>query len=359
VRGVPWREHTVTPIASISKALASVTLLMLVNRGLVDLDEPVASYWPAFGQNGKSELPVHLVLSQRSGVAALDAAISNDQAAALDPVLRQIERQRPFWPPGTRHGYHAITYGFMISGLIQAVTGQTVGSYFAREVAAPLGLDLFIGLPRSRHDLVAPMVGPTQVQAIRALLRPAWIPYVVGLLNRQSASYRATFGGSAAGFDDKAELVRYDVEDPSAGAVGNGPSLARMFAALIGPVDGHRLISSDLMNAARQPQASGRDVVLRMRTNWGLGFLLPGGPMWPDVGVPGLFGFPGASGSLAFADPEHQLAFGYTPNRWAELSARGSSSRFRFEAYTAAVYQAAGIRRWPRRRPFDKLRAHH
>jgi CubicO group peptidase (beta-lactamase class C family) len=103
-----------------------------------------------------------------------------------------------------------------------------------------------------------------------------------------------------------------------------------------------------LLNAARQPQASGHDVVLRMRTDWGLGFLLPGGPMWPDVGVPGLYGFPGASGALAFADPEHQLAFGYTPNLGAELSGSAKTSRFRFNDYTAATYKALGIRRWPR-----------
>jgi CubicO group peptidase (beta-lactamase class C family) len=158
------------------------------------------------------------------------------------------------------------------------------------------------------------------------MLKPVWIPYVLGLLNRRSASYRATFGGSAAGLNDHEELVRYDVEDPSAGAVGNGSSLARLFAAVIGPVDGRRLISDGLMNAARQPQASGRDVVLRMRTDWGLGFLLPGGPMWPDIGVPGLFGFPGASGSPAFADPEHQLAFGYT----AQPLGRALRHRFTF-----------------------------
>lgn len=348
--GIPWAEQTLTPIASVTKALATVALLSLVDRGLIDLDKPVATYWPAFGQNGKGDIPVHLVLSQRSGVAALDASVSNDQAAALDPVLRQIEQQRPWWRPGAKHGYHAITYGFIISGLVRAVTGRTVGRYFAEEVAAPLGLDLCIGLPTARHRLVAPMVGPSQVQAIRAMLSPVWLPYLLGLLNRRSAAYRATFGGSAAGFNDTGELVRYEVEDPSAGAVGNGPSLARMFAALIGSVDGHRLINTSLMNAARQTQASGRDVVLRMRTDWGLGFLLPGGPMWPEVGVPGLFGFPGASGSLAFADPEHQLAFGYTPNCWAELSGIATTSRFRFQAYSAAVYEAAGIRRWPRSR---------
>ena len=104
-RSVPWGEHTVTPIGSTSKALASTAVLILVDRGLLDVDEPVASYWPAFGQNGKWEIPVRLVLSHRSGVAALDVSISNDQAGALDPVLRLIEQQRPWWRPGTKQGF--------------------------------------------------------------------------------------------------------------------------------------------------------------------------------------------------------------------------------------------------------------
>jgi CubicO group peptidase (beta-lactamase class C family) len=346
-RSVPWAEHTITPIGSTGKALASTALLILVDRGLVGLDEPVASYWPAFGQNGKDEIPVRLVLSHRSGVAALEVPISNNQAAALDPVLRLIEQQRPWWRPGVQHGYHAVTYGFILSGLIRAVTGRTVGEFFADEVARPLGLDLYIGLPPESHDTVAPMIGPSQRQAIRSMLNPVWLRYLLGVANRRSASYRATFGGTSVSFDDHEELVRYEVEDASSGALGNGPSLARMFAALIGEVDGRRLISADLMNAARQPQASGYDVVLRMRTDWGLGFALPGGPMWPDVGVPGMFGHTGASGSLAFADPEHRLAFGYTPNLWAELSGSFAAPRFRFQALTEAVYESAGVRRWP------------
>ncbi len=159
-RGVPWAEHTITPIGSTGKALASTAVLILVDRGLVDLNEPVARYWPAFGQNGKDDIPVHLVLSHRSGVAALDEPISNDQAAALDPVLRLIEQQRPWWRPGAKHGYHAMTYGFIMSGLVRAVTGRTVGEFFADEVARPLELDLHIGLPRELYDTVAPMIGP-------------------------------------------------------------------------------------------------------------------------------------------------------------------------------------------------------
>lgn len=343
----PWERNTVTPLASTSKALATSAVLLLVDRGVIDLERPVAHYWPEFGQEGKAEIPVHLVLAHRSGLAALDGPISNDDAAALDEVLHRLERQRLWWSPGTRHGYHAVTYGYILSGLVRAVTGRTVGRYFADEIAAPLGLDLHLGLPAGQHDRVAPMIGPSQGQAFRSLLSAMWLPYALGVLDRRSVSYHATFGGSAAGFDDHDELTRYDVEDASAGGVGSGLGLARLFAALIGPVDGHRLVSAPLMNSARQPHAHGRDEVLRMWTDWGLGFQLPGGPMWPGVGIPGLFGHTGASGSLAFADPEHELSFGYTPNYWGELSRAGRRPSFRFTELTRAVYSASGIRRWP------------
>ena len=346
-RGRPWTVRTVTPLASTGKALASVTVLTLVERGLVDLDQPVARYWPAFGQAGKADIAVHLVLSHRSGVAALDEPITNDEAAALDPVLRRLERQRPWWPPGTRHGYHAMTYGFLLSGLVRGVTGLTVGQFFAQEVARPLDLDLYLGVPAGSPVEVAPMIGPSSRQAVAALVNPVWLRYALALVNRRSVAYHATFGGTAVSFDDEAELQRFEVEDASAGAVGSGPSLARMFAALIGEVDGRRLIGPALLERVRRPQASGRDAVLGLRTDWGLGFALPGGPLWPDPGVPGLFGHTGASGSLGFADADHGLAFGYTPNRWAELSRPFRTPKYRFAALTEAVYRCAGIRQSP------------
>lgn len=343
----PWTRDTVTPIASTSKSLATAAVLLLVDRGLIDLEAPIAHYWPEFGQQGKAEIPVHLVLAHRSGLAALAGTVSNDDAAELDGVLRRLESQRLWWAPGTRHGYHAVSYGYILSGLVRAVTGRSVGRFFAEEIAEPYGLDLHLGLPADQHDRVAPMLGPSQGQAFRSLLNTMWLPYALGVLNRKSVSYQATFGGSDAGFDDRDELTRYEVEDPSAGGVGNGPSLARFYAALIGPVDGRRLISAELMNRARQPQASGHDEVLRLRTDWGLGFQLPGGPMWPAVGIPGLFGHTGASGSLAFADADHDLAFGYAPNHWAELSRPFRRPQFRFTELTTALYAAIGVGRWP------------
>lgn len=109
-------------------------------------------------------------------MAALDEPISNDQAAALDPVLRMIEEQRPWWPPGTRHGYHAMTYGFILSGLIRAVAGRTVGQVFRHDIADLYSLALYIGVPADRLDNVAPMIGPSQRQALTSMINPVWLP---------------------------------------------------------------------------------------------------------------------------------------------------------------------------------------
>lgn len=346
-RTVPWSEETITPLASVSKALASVAVLTLVDRGAINLDQPVSLYWQRFGDVGKADTTVAVLLAHRSGVVALDRPISNDDAARLDPVLRRIEQQQPWWPAGTRHGYHAMTYGFLLSGLVRSVTGRSVGQFFADEVASRLALDLHLGLPPQMAARVAPMVPPSGRSLLRSSLDPMWLRYALRLLLRRSASYRATFGGTTVGFRDDVELVRYEVEDASAGGVGNGTSLARLFAALIGTVDGCRLIGRDLVERARIPHATGRDEVLRVRTDWGLGFALPGGPMWPNLGVPGVFGHTGASGSWAFADPDHDIAFGYTPNYWGELSGGARRRHPRCLAYAEAAYAGAGIRRWP------------
>ncbi|WP_165945253.1 serine hydrolase domain-containing protein [Micromonospora sp. KC723] len=155
-----WERNTVTTIASISKSLATAAVLLLVERGVIDLERPIAEYWPDFGQADKAEIPVHLVLSHRSGLAALDRPVSNDDAVALDPVLRRIERQRLWWNPGERHGYHGVTYGYILSGLVKAVTGRTVGRFFAEEIAAPHQCAWWRPVaPRPRRHPPSPLAG--------------------------------------------------------------------------------------------------------------------------------------------------------------------------------------------------------
>ena len=250
------------------------------------------------------------MLSHRSGVAALDVSISNDQAVALDPVLRLIEQQRPWWRPGAQHGYHAVTYGFILSGLIRAVTGRTVGEFFADEVARPLELDLYIGLPPESHATVAPMVGPSQRQAIRrcesGLAPVCWGSQpALGVLPRKFEGPRSASRSS--------ELDRYEVED-LLGRRGNGAHCAKC-AAVIGGRRRRLIIPSE--NPRGEPQASGYEVVLGCGPTGTRLLLFRAAPMWPDVGGPGIVG-PPAPVSWLRRRPNRR-AFGYTTNLWLSL----------------------------------------
>lgn len=334
-----WERHTLTGLASTSKGLAAVSALHLIERGVLDLDTPIAKYWPEFAANGKERIPLRWLLSHRSGVVALGRRIGIDDIAQLTPVAELIADARPSWTPGTAHGYHGVTFGYAVSEIIRRVTGLTVGKYFAREIGGPLGLDLFIGLDQKYWPCVAPMIGPTTEEALRGMRDPAFAEYTKAISDPSSLLHRTTFGNLSIGFDDKPRPEDYAAEDPSASAFGNAAGLARMFAATIGEVDGHRILRADTVEMARHVEASGPDRVLCMHTAWGLGFMLPGGPMWPAFG-PRAFGHCGASGSLGFADPESGIAFGYTPNKWADLMGGSNPTGMRFQRLVAATYKA-------------------
>jgi CubicO group peptidase (beta-lactamase class C family) len=337
--GSRWHRHTLTGLASTSKALAAVSALRLVERGVLDLDAPIAKYWPEFAANGKERIPLRWLLSHRSGVVALDRPIGTRDIAQLTPVAELIAASRPSWTPGAAHGYHGVTFGFAVAEIIRRVTGQTLGTCFAREVAGPLGLDLFIGLEEKYWSHVAPMIGPTTEEALRGMQDPAFAEYTKAISDRSSLLHRTTFGNLAVGFDDKQKPEDYASEDASTSAFGNAAGLARMFAATIGEVDGLRILRADTVEKARHAEASGADRVLCMRTDWGLGFMLPGGPMWPGFGARA-FGHCGASGSLGFADPETGIAFGYTPNKWADLMGGSDSTGMRFQRLIEATYKS-------------------
>jgi CubicO group peptidase (beta-lactamase class C family) len=337
--GRRWDRHTVTGLASTSKGLAAVCALHLVERGVLDLDTPIAKYWPEFAAHGKEHIPLRWLLSHRSGVVALDRRIGIQDIAQLTPVAELIAAARPSWTPGTAHGYHGVTFGYAVSEIIRRVTGLTVGKYFAREFGGPLGLDLFIGLDEKYWPRVAPMIGPTTEEALRGMQAPAFAEYTKAISDPSSLLHRTTFGNLTIGFDDKPKPEDYAAEDPSASAFGNAAGLARMFAATIGEVDGHRILLPSTVEMARHTEASGKDLVLNMRTDWGLGFMLPGGPMWPGFGVRA-FGHCGASGSLGFADPDNDIAFGYTPNKWADLMGGSDPTGMRFQRLIEATYRS-------------------
>lgn len=306
----PWQEDTLQLVFSATKATTAVGALMLVDRGELDLDAPVSQYWPEFAAAGKESIPVRWLLCHKAGLPAPARKLTPEEVFAWDPICAVLAEQAPEWDPGTTHGYHALTFGFLVGEVIRRISGRTPGKFFAEEVAAPLGLDTFIGLPEALEDRVAPLVYgerapnlcPELPEDVRRAELAAYDP--LSLSNRAS-------GITSPRFNYNSREV-HAAELPAANGITTARSLAKMYAAVIAEVDGVRLLSQAIVDAARSSQAHGPDEVLLRESNFGLGFMLQvaHNPLLSE----GSFGHPGFGGSLGFADPESGIAYAYVTN---------------------------------------------
>ncbi len=307
--GRAWRRDTLQVIYSATKSATAACAHLLVQRGELDLDAPVAAYWPEFAQAGKAGIPVRWLLSHRAGLPALDERLPVPDVLAWEPVVAALAAQRPLWEPGTRHGYHALTFGWLVGEVVRRVSGRGLGAFFAQEIAAPLGLDFWIGLPARELPRVSRIVGPAFADR-GAPPEHAWrMP--AGRADPAGLTMRAMVVSTPPlDLNDPRQLA---AEIPAVNGVCTAHALARFYAALVGPVDGVRVLDAETLAAATVEQANGVDHVLRMPTRQALGFGLPlPGTSWY---APGAFGFPGHGGSLGYADPGSGVAFGYVMNR--------------------------------------------
>ena len=312
--GRPWQADTLQLVFSATKGVTAACVLMLVERGAIDLDAPVARYWPEFAAGGKESIPVRWLLSHRAGLAAIEGDFTLEQALSWDPVVTALAAQAPLWEPGTKHGYHLRSYGWLLGELVRRVDGRTVGRFLADEIAGPLGLDLWIGLPAEQEQRVSRIVPPAP---------PA--PDVQEMMARLFAP--DTVAGRA--FSGPSNLFHYDdmwnrrelhaAELPSSNGIATARALARLYAALVGEVDGIRLLRPGTVAAACATQSEGGDAVLYLPTRFGLGFMLPPA-LCPSAGG-SAFGHPGAGGSLALGDPERGVGFAYVMNRMSLATA--------------------------------------
>jgi CubicO group peptidase (beta-lactamase class C family) len=297
-----WAEDTIVLVYSSTKGVTATAANLLIERGELDPDAPVAEYWPEFAAAGKEQLPVRAVLSHQAGLPVVDGEFTLDDVLAWDPIVDALAAQEPRWEPGTAHGYHMRTYGWLVGELVRRVTGRTIGAFVADELAAPLGLDFWIGLPEEHEARCATLVpaGPSDLVELLpegTLLREA-IPNPGGLF----------------AYDERWNTRPFHAAElPSSNGVGDARSLARLYASLIGEVNGVRLLKPETVRAAATPQARGTDEVLMIETAYGLGFMLP--PSLDEHAGPDAFGHAGAGGSLAMADPDAGFAFAYVMNQ--------------------------------------------
>ena len=322
VRGRPFTHESLLMVASCTKAALATCVLMLADAGVLNVDEPVASYWPEFGQAGKSEIPVRLVLSHQCGLPYPDpeAPLSGLDLLSGSALLHQLARQAPWWPPGTAFAYHPTTSGAILGEVVRQVTGQTLGQWFAEHVAGPLGLEFWIGLPAELDDRVAPNVWVDAADAETAT------PPAGSYAARRLAAIAKLPPMDPDPHDPASRRAYYGLEVPAAHGITNARSLARMLAALLSAVDGVRLLSPGMLAAATTPQTDGLTVLIESGTTgpdirFGLGYQLSS-PSMPGLS-PASFGHTGAGGRLGLADPDLDVTFGYVCNNMRDIGPGG------------------------------------
>jgi len=316
----PWNEDTLIPVFSTTKGAAAICANQLAQQGRLDMDAPAANYWPEFAANGKEHIPVSYLLSHQAGLAWVDGEMTPEEALAWDPVIRALEKQTPLWEPGTQHGYHATTYGWLVGEVVKRIAGQSIGSYFAEHVAAPLDLSFWIGLPESEEHRVGKLISMIPKEAAAALragdTSNPLVELMQAFLGPDTPLGQALFapGGALTDQDIWNTREMHAAEVPAANGITDARSLARMYAATIGEVDGVRLLTPEQLEAATTQQTSGPNYVLMgMDIQFGLGFMLHSSLI--ALGGQHSFGHFGAGGSAGWADPDADLAFGYVMNR--------------------------------------------
>jgi CubicO group peptidase (beta-lactamase class C family) len=310
-REQPWTADTIVLFWSATKGLGSACLLHALQEHRIGLERHVAEFWPEFAQAGKGEITLAQLLSHQAGLSALD-----ETADVLDypAVVAALEKQKPLWTPGTAHGYHARTFGFLVDECVRRITGKRIAEYWRRTFAEPLRLDIWLGLPAEEQVRTATIYAAkaggeqTPVEFYRDLSTP-------GTLVRKtftSPSGLRSIAGMNTAENRALQIVSFS-------GIGSASSLAKFYGMLAngGELDGHRYFKKETIEQMTTPLASGLDRILQIPTAFSAGFMKdpPGASrriFGPSVSA---FGHPGAGGSNAFADPENGIAFAYVMNQ--------------------------------------------
>ena len=331
----PWTRDTVSIVFSCTKGATALCAHILASRGRLDLDAPVVELWPEFGQHGKQHVTTRMMLDHSAGVPALRAPMKDDGPYEWDYMTGRLAGEEPFWQPGTRNGYHGFTFGWTAGEMVRRAGGKSLGTFFRDEVAAPLGLDFWIGLPEEIEPRVAPIV-PHVYKA-----EDMKTPFLQDLgSNKQSPAALFFFNVGAWRSGGANTRAGRAAEIGAANGVTNARGLAGMYAPLAN--GGGKLVDGKtLARMGEVSMSTHDDATLRIPTRFALGFMKSMDNRKRAMGAKlfgedcdsvilgsAAFGHVGAGGSLGFADPAAGLSFGYTMNRMGPgllMNARGQS----------------------------------
>jgi CubicO group peptidase (beta-lactamase class C family) len=324
-RTIPWGEDTIVNVWSTTKEITALAILMLVEQGLVDLDAPVATYWPEFAQHGKQDILVKQVMSHTSGVSGWDQPFVAEDMYDWEKSTSQLAAQAPWWEPGTASGYHAQNQGHLLGEIVRRVSGLPLKQFVAERIAAPLGVDLQIGAKAEDDDRVAEIIPPPPLGFDLATMDPT------------SPTVRTLTGPvSDAALANTIPWRRADM-----GALNghtNARALARTFStiSLGGEVDGARLLSPATIERIFEEQSHGPDLVLGVPLRFGIGFALPEPTSIPYVPSEKVSFWGGWGGSMTLMFPDRGLTVSYVMNRMAP----GIIGSDRAELYLTSILSA-------------------
>ena len=341
-----WDKDTLCVAMSATKGATALAAHLLAGAGELDVDEPDATYWPEFAVAGKDRVLVRHLLNHQAGLPALRDPVPAGGFYDWNDVVARLAAEAPFWEPGTRHGYHALTFGFLVGEVVRRITGRSLGRFVADEIASPLGLDLYVGLPERLTDRVARLVPPPDPQPgdplphflVQALTEPDSIP---GLVMLNNGGYLVP-----GEWDSPAALA---AELPASGGVMNARALAGMYRAIVHDrqVGRYSLDAEDIARMGAVQSAGTEDAVLASPGRWTLGYLKAGATpagVEPEVVVSlseEAFGHTGNGGSIGFADPGCDMSFGYVMNQMSAAMGLGPTG----QSLVDATYRALGYRR--------------
>ena len=330
--GEPWMEDTVSLVFSNTKGATALCAHILASRGLLDIDAPVVKYWPEFGQAGKEKITVKMLLNHTSGLPHVRKPLPQGAYYDWDVMVHALEEQEPFWEPGTRHGYQMIVFGWLVGEVVRRVSGKSLGRFFEDEVAEPLGLDFWIGLPEEIEPRVSKVIVPDPRELMgtpigQAMADPNSIQSLCNLND----------GGTLTG-DGPDSRAFHAAENGGMGGITNARGLAVMYAPLAcgGSLNGVDMVDGDtLARMSAVSAASNQDMTLLAPMRFSLGYWKsfdnrrqPLGLQDSNILSEDAFGHPGMGGSIGFADPRERMSFGYTMNKMgvgAALNPRGQS----------------------------------
>lgn len=305
---LPWQQNTLVNVFSTSKGVAALAVQKALDLGLLDLQKAIAYYWPEYGCEGKKDARVGWILNHRVGQPAIKTPLPDEALFDWERMTSTLAQESPWWQPGLSHGYHMVTYGWLLGEVFRRAVGISLGQFLREELAQPLGLDMFLGVPETEFSRLADLSGSRdRPQGGRLYL----FDTVLG--EPESMTSKALTNPKTLMTSSNAEAWRR-MELPSA----NLHATAAALASLYGKVACREgVVSAQALRRCQQEESVGDDPVLLTRTRFGPGFLLQQ-VGHPETGFgPGTqaFGHPGSGGSLAFADPEQELGFGFVMNQ--------------------------------------------